>query len=171
MAKLSVAHDYDCTATTFFRDCILSKTYNDELYAFLGFPRFEWLELREEGQRTFRRTRVAPPTGQLPAPVKKLIGDGLSYIEEGTYDATTMRFEFRVLPSALGEKADVTGRLWCTDRPGGGIVRHAQLDAHVKVFGIGSLLEEKILDGYRRSFEAAAKFTSGFLERNGLRGA
>jgi len=170
MATLTVAHDYDCSASTFFKKCVLSRSYNEELYASLGFPRFEWLELREGGRRSFRKIRVVPSTGQLPAAVKKLVGEGLSYIEEGTFDEDAMRFEFRVLPSALGDKADVTGRLWCTARPGGGVVRHASFDSRVKVFGVGGIIEEKMLENYQRSFDAAARFTRGYLERNGLLG-
>jgi hypothetical protein len=170
MATLTVAHDYDCSAGTFFRQCVLSQRYNEELYASLGFPKFEWLELRENGSRSFRKIRVVPSTGVLPAPVKKLVGEGLSYVEEGTFDAETMRFEFRVLPSALGDKADVTGRLWCTDRPGGGVVRHASFDSRVRVFGLGGIIEEKMLENYQRSFDAAARFTRSYLERHGLLG-
>jgi hypothetical protein len=169
MATLTVAHDYDCSASTFFRKCVLSRAYNEELYGSLGFPAFEWLELRESGAKTFRKIRVVPSTGQLPAAVKKLVGEGLSYVEEGTFDADAMRFEFRVFPSALGDKADVTGRLWCTERPAG-VVRHASFDSRVKIFGIGSIIEEKMLENYKRSFDAAALFTRGYLERNGLLG-
>jgi hypothetical protein len=169
MATLTVAHDYDCSATTFFQECVLSQRYNTELYASLGFPKFDWLELRRTEAQSFRKIRVVPATGQLPSAMQKLVGEGLSYIEEGTFDAAKMEFVFRVFPSALGEKADVTGRLWCTERPGG-VVRHATFDARVKVFGIGSVIEEKMLENYKRSFDAAARFTRGYLERNGLLG-
>lgn len=169
MAVLTVAHDYDCSAETFFRKCVLSRSYNEELYGSLGFPKFEWIELRDNGARVFRKIRVQPTTGNLPAALQKIVGEGISYIEEGTFDAKAMRFEFRVFPSALGDKADVTGALWCTERPGG-VVRHARFDARIKVFGIGSLIEEKMLENYKRSFDAAANFTKGFLAREGLLG-
>ena len=167
MAVLTVAHDYDCSAETFFRKCVLSRAYNEELYRSLGFPKFEWLELKDEGAKVHRKIRVQPTTGNLPAPIQKIVGEGISYVEEGTFDAATLRFDFRVLPSALGDKADVTGSLWCTDRPGG-VVRHARFDARIKVFGIGSLIEDKMLENYKRSFDAAAAFTKGYLQREGL---
>jgi hypothetical protein len=112
---------------------------------------------------------VQPITGNLPGPIRKLVGESLSYVEEGTFDANTGRFAFRVFPSALGDKADVTGALWCIERTGG-VVRHVRCDAHVKVFGIGALIEEKLLENYKRSFEASASFTRGYLEREGLLG-
>ena len=52
----------------------------------------------------------------------------------------------------------------------GGVVRHAFFDSRVKLFGIGSIVEEKMLENYKRSFDAAARFTRGYLERNGLLG-
>ncbi len=168
MAALNVAHDYDCSAETFFRRCVLDRSYNEELYRTLGFPKFEWLELRDEGAKVHRKIRVQPTTGNLPGPIQKIVGEGISYVEEGTYDTEARRFDFRVFPSALGDKADVTGSLWCTDR-NGGVVRHARFDARIKVFGIGSLIEEKMLENYKRSFDAAAQFTAGYLERHGLR--
>ncbi len=169
MGTLAVSHEYDCTGATLFTSCILNRAYNEELYGSLGFPRFEWLELRDEGTKRHRKIRVAPPTGNLPGTIKKLIGDGLSYVEEGTYDPATTRYEFRVYPSALGEKADVRGAMWCVPR-GSGCVRHASFDAHVRVFGIGGMIEERILASYKKAFDVSATFTKAYLQRNGLTG-
>ncbi len=169
MANLSVSHDYDCSANTFFFECMLNRAYNEELYRSLGFPAFEWLELRDNGATRFRKIRVVPSSGQLPAVVQKIVGEGMAYIEEGTFDVATMRFDFRVVPTVLADKADIRGSIWCTARPGG-VVRHARFDAQIKVFGIGSIIEEKMLENYKRSFDSAAAFTRGYLERNGLLG-
>ena len=167
MATLSVAHNYDCTAQTFFFDVILSQAYNTELYAHLGFPHFSFLGVVQDGTKWHRKIRVTPNTGNVPALVQKIVGDGISYVEEGTLDTTTMRFEFRVLPTVFGDKADIRGSIWCTPREGG-VVRHARFDAHIKVFAVGSIIEEKMLENYKRSFDEAAVFTRGYLERNNL---
>ncbi len=169
MGTLAVAHDYDCSGKTFFEECLLKQDYNEELYASLGFPRFEWISLREDGARHHRKIRVTPSTGNLPSAIKKLVGEGISYVEEGVYDAVAGRFEFRVFPTALGEKADVRGAMWCVSRAGG-CVRHARFDAHIHVFGIGGMIEERMLENYKRSFDSAAAFTRGFLQRRGLIG-
>ena len=169
MATLNVAHDYDCSAKTFFFDCVLNRAYNEELYKALGFPAFEWLECRDDGAKWFRKIRVMPTTGQLPAVIQKIVGEGLAYIEEGTLDVASLRFDFRVFPTVLADKSDIRGSLWCTERAGG-VVRHARFESNIKVFGIGSVIEEKMLENYKRSFDSAATFTRGYLERNGLLG-
>ena len=169
MATATVAHNYDCSSQTFFFDVLLSEKYNTELYTHLGFQHFAFLGLAQEGENWHRKLRVTPNTGHVPALIKKIVGDGISYVEDGILDIATMRFDFRVLPSVFGDKSDVRGSIWCAPREGG-VVRHARFDAHIKVFGVGSLIEEKMIETYKQSFSAAAKFTRGYLERNDLVG-
>src|SRR6476646_5329943 len=146
MADVTLRHEFECDEDTFWDKLMFGEEFNRRLYFdVLKFPGFKLLEQREEGDKRSRRVHIDPPLGNVPAPVKKVVGEKLSYIEEGTYDKKTRRYEFKVTPSTMADKTKNSGVLY-TERLGEKrTARIARVDVQVKVFMIGGLVEERIL--------------------------
>ena len=168
MPEVTLRHEFDCDEDTFWEKVIFSEEFNRRLYLdILKFPGFKLLEQRDEGDKRFRRVHLDPPLGNVPAPVRKVVGDKLSYVEEGTYDKHTRRYEFNVTPSTMADKTRNTGVI-STEKIGEKkIVRVARVDVQVKVFMIGGMVEEMILGDLKKSYEATATFTREYLREKG----
>ena len=168
MATVTLRHEFDCTEDTFWDEVVFGEEFNRRLYLdVLKFPGFKLLELRDEGTKRHRRVHIDPPLGNVPAPVKKVVGERLSYIETGTFDRATMRYPFVITPSTMADKTKTSGELHTEVLGDKKIARIARIDVEVKVFMIGKLVEDKILGDLKLSYDAAATFTREFLKEKG----
>jgi hypothetical protein len=169
MPEVSLRHEFDCDEDTYWEKTTFDPAFNERLYRdILKFPGYELLSLVEDENAKTRRVRIDPPLGAMPAAVKKAIGDRFSYVEEGRFDKKARRYAFKIVPSALGDKAKTFGELHCEKLGDKRIARIARVTVEVKVFMVGGLVEEKILGDVRHSYEAAARFTREYLKELGI---
>jgi hypothetical protein len=166
MPELSCRHVLDCDEETYWTQCVFDPDYNRTLYAeALKFPGYEILELSETADARIKRARIFPPVVGLAAPLKRLVGDKLAYVEEGRLDKKTRRLSLRITPSILADKTKTSGEVWCEPAEDGKIWRVAQIRVDVRVFGLGGMVEDKLLSDLRRSYDVAAEFTNAWLAR------
>lgn len=166
---LSFTHELDCDGPTYWEKCVLTEEFNKRLYGeILKFPKFELLEQKEDGDVVRRKVRIEPPLTGLPGPAKKVIGDRMSYVEEGTYDRKTGHYKFKVTPSTMPEKVKTEGEIWCEPISEKKCRRVAKIHVSVKVFVVGSMIEEKIAGDLKKSYEAAASFTNVYVREKNL---
>ena len=168
MAEINVRHEIDCSEETYWDKCFFDAEYNRRMFLdLLKFPGFTVLEQKDEGDKRSKKVKIDPPLSGMPGPVKKAIGDKFSYVEEGTYDAKTHRYTFKVTPSMMADKTTVVGELYTEKLGDHRIARFAKVKVEVKVFMLGSMVEEKILGDMKHSYEAAASFTNDFVKEKG----
>lgn len=169
MASVTLKHELACSADTYVEKCVFSEEFNRRLHVdVLKFPGFKLLEQSMEGTVWKRRAQIDPPTTGVPGPLKKIIGDKLSYVEEGEYDTKTKVYKFKVISSTMPDKTKISGELRCEDAGDHKCTRHAKLDVEVKVFMVGSLAEDKILGDIKQSYDASAKFIAEYVKEKGL---
>jgi hypothetical protein len=162
MAEITIRTPLECSAQDYFEKCLFNDAYAQKLYIdTLKFPGAKTLELTREGAQWKRRVHIDPPMTGLPGPVAKIIGDSFSYTEEGTYDPKAQRYTFKVVPSTAADKTKTTGESWA-EVTGGKTILCTRLSVEVKIFMVGSMVEEKILKDFRASFDAAAPFINAF---------
>ena len=165
MSETTIRDEFDCTVETYWEKCHFDPEYNRRLYLeHLKFPGWKLLETKTEGGKVSRRVHLDPPVGNLPGPVKKVLGDSFSYTESGTYDPATGRYTFTIAPSTMGDKTKVSGELWCEKIGDKKIARHAKISVEVKVFMVGSLVEDKVMGDLKASYANAAPFTNAFVK-------
>lgn len=162
-------HELACDQDVYWEQCVFDQEYSQKLFLeLLKFPRYEVLELVKEGPVFRKKTRIEPPVTGVPGPVKKVIGDKLAYVEDGSYDRAAHRYTFNVIPSVLPEKTKVSGAMWTEPLGPKRCARHLEIKVEVKVFVVGSLIEEKIAQDLRASYEASVAFTDEFTKAKGL---
>ena len=167
MADFSIRHEFECDEKTFWEKCTFDEEFNRRLFLeHLKFPGWKCAQ-EDDGKKIHRKVHVDPPIGNVPGPVKKAMGDKLSYIEEGTYDRSTQKYVFTAIPSTMADKTKTTGELYTEKLGDKRIARIAKLKVEVKVFMIGGMIEEVILRDMKDSYNAAAKFTETFLKEKG----
>ncbi len=168
MPEVTLRHEMDCSEDTFWNKCIFDEEYNRRLFLdALKFPGFALLASTDDAERKTKKARIDPPLVGIPGPVKKAIGDRMSYVEDGVYDKKTKRYRCVITPSTFADKTKVTAELWCESLGEKKIARSVRVSVEVKVFVIGSMVEEKILHDLKHSYDVAATFTNEFVKEKG----
>lgn len=171
MADITISHELGCDEDTYWEKCLFvpGDAYNARLFReVLKLPRYELLENSETPDSRRRKVRIDPDVSALPGPLRKVIGDRLSYVEEGTFDRKARRYRFSVTPSTLPDKTKVSGELYCEPAGEKKIRRIVKVHVEVKVMFVGSLVEDRIVSDLRSSYDVAATFTETWLREQGL---
>jgi hypothetical protein len=168
MPEITVRHEIDCRIQDYWDKCIFDDGFNQKLYVErLHFHSFVGRPSVDTPERRTKNCTIEPPLSGIPAPARKVIGDALKYVEDGYLDKKTMRYHAVVTPSTFAEKTKVESELWCEPAPGADAtkcVRFARVRVEVKVFVVGSLVEEMIMRDLRAAYDAEAAFVGEWLK-------
>jgi hypothetical protein len=166
MADLEIRHVMECDTDTYWK-CVFDDEYNRRLYNdVLKFRELKVLSQDPPGDQRSRKLYLNPPAVDLPAPIAKVIGD-VSWREEGTWDSKTKRYRFKIIPASMPDKTTITGEVWCEPKGDKKVERVCKMSVEVKIFMVGGMVEKRIMDDTKKSYEAAAKFTSEFVKEKG----
>lgn len=169
MPEITLRHEIDTDEDTYWAKCVFDADFNKALYTdALKFPIWKLIESKDDDAKLWRRVQVDPPVGNMPGPVKKVIGDKLSYVEEGTFDKKSKRYSFKVTPCTLAEKTKVVGEMWVEKIGDKKIARLTKISVEVKVFMVGGLVEERILSDLRTSYDKGTSFTNEYIKNHAL---
>lgn len=168
MTSFTVRHVFNTDADTFWNKMFFDEEYNRRLFVTaLGFPMWEQLELREESDGAKVRKTKMEPKSDAPAVVKKLVGDSVTYIEEGKWNPATRRWVFKIVPGKMADKIRIEGEFWVEQRGQKQIERICTTNVDVKIFGVGGAVESFIEKSTRDSYEKAAVFSNEFIKEKG----
>jgi hypothetical protein len=170
MAGFQTTYDIECSEETYWDQVFLSEQYNRRFFQEeLHFP--EWRELgrKEVDGKLIRTVKATPYVGDLPGPLKAVIGDGLSYEERGVFDRPNHRYELDAIPSRLADKVSTKITMF-TKAVGDDRCRlHVEATVTARIFMVGTLLEQKTLADLKRSYEKNAAFSNRYIRENGLK--
>jgi hypothetical protein len=164
MATVRIEQVFDCDEETFWRELFFDPDFNRKM--FLEHLRFDGWELDrydDDEEAIDRLIRVKPVTGPLPGPIKKVVGDNLGYREEGRYDKKTKRYRFRVIPNTRPDKVSIDGEIHVEPRDGK-VARILDLEVKVKLFGVGGLIEKRIIEDTKKSYDDSYGYMQKHLE-------
>ena len=162
MVKITVTHEIDCDADTFWKT-FFDERFNKALYLdHLGFSEHRIVEKREtDTQVTWKVS--AKPKLSLPGPVAKLIGDNFRYTEEGTLDRASGTWRFKVIPSVQADKVRTEGVMRVEAAASGKVRRVCEFTVEAKIFGVGGLMESSAEKQLRDGWDNSAAFMNKFL--------
>jgi hypothetical protein len=169
MATTRIQHEFDCSEANFWQFCFLDTEYNRRLYLeTLRFPLWRVVEQKISDDTVERRVEIQPLVENLPAPIKKVIGDRFGYVEEGKLDRAKNRYRFRIVPSSLADKTHISGEMYTEALGEKRVRRVVEFGVEVKIMMIGKLIEQKTIDDTRATYEKSAAFTRAYLRERGL---
>lgn len=166
--KFTLRHPYMIEPDAFWGEVFFDPEYNRKLY--LEGLQFQGFDIVEEtsppdGRRT-RKVRVVPRF-DAPGPIKKLVGDSMSYVEEGrleTLGPNTPRWVSHVTPSTLADKTKISSEMWLERTGPNQSDRVASFDIDVKIFGIGGMFEGFLKKTMEENYAKAAEYTNRYLK-------
>ncbi len=169
MADVKIEHIYNCSEDTFWDKIFFEDSYNEELFKkALEFPGYEVVDQKEDDSSIRRSIEVVPKLGPMPGPVKKLIGDGLGYREDGTFDKKTKRYNIKITSNKLADKIKIEGVLYVEPAGDGKVNRIFEAKVNVKIFGVGGMVEKQVIGDMETSYAKGAEFTNKYIAEKGL---
>jgi hypothetical protein len=169
MADVRIEHVFNCSADTFWEKIFLDEEFNRRLFTqILGFPVWKEVKREETGDEIRRVVEVVPKLGDLPGPIKKLIGEGVGYREEGVYDRKTRRYKLNIIPNKLTDKLTVKGEIFTEPAGDNKIKRVYTANVEARVFGVGGMLEKRLVADMENGYAEGAKFTNQYIAEKGL---
>jgi hypothetical protein len=138
--KLHFRHELPCSPdefwATFFDPIATERSYREALAATEFEIRSQTGDL---ASGLTRELHYAQPI-DAPGPVKKLMGSEAASTETGTWDPAAGTWTFRLRPDTMGDKITIAGTLR-VEPAAAGCIRVFEIDAAVKIFGIGKVFE------------------------------
>jgi hypothetical protein len=163
MGKFTVTHEINCNVETFWK-VFFDKDFNTKLYKEnLGFPEFTIVDQRETDSEIARKVNGTPKM-EVPGPVAKVLGSNFRYTEEGKFNKSTQRWQWKMIPSTMADKMRNEGTLRIEAVGDTKVRRVAELVIEAKVFGIGGLIESSAEKQLRDGWDKSAKFMNEWLK-------
>ena len=160
--KLTLDYTWDCAPEAFW-----ALYYDPEFVVRLHLDALGSTSaevLSQEGDLTngLVRTLRYGQRPNMPGPVRKIFGEEVVTTEVSTYDPATTTTTFTMTPGTMADKTQIEGRIALASE-GDGAVETFSLDARVKIFGAGPIVERFIEHQARDMQEKAVAFMRGEL--------
>ena len=160
MKTFTLVHELDIDVDGFWK-LFFDEEYNRALYLKgLGFPKFEILKFEEDDKKIARTVRVTPKL-DVPGPIAKIIGDGFSYVEGGTFDRSTKIWTWE---NAQKDKLASQGTVRAEANGEGKCKRVGDFKVEGKVFGLGGMLESTLEKNLRSGWDKSAAFLNRWVK-------
>jgi hypothetical protein len=171
MGSFRIEHTFNCSEKTFWDQVFFDNEYNRRQFSeALRFSLWKELSREDRGADIYRVVQAAPPVDDLPGPLKAVIGDSAGYEERGTYVKATNHYTAKVVPNKLADKLTIEVKMWTQAKGDGACLRVAEATVVAKIFGIGGMLEKKMLADMEKSYVKSAAFTNQWLAEKKLAG-
>jgi hypothetical protein len=168
MIRARIEHTFNCSAETYWEKVFFSEEYNRRMFLeALEFEGWNQVKFQDTGNRIDRIVDAKPKMMDLPGPLKRVAEKGLGYREISSFDKQSRVLTTEVEPESLKGKLFIKGEIRC--EPSGENKCRRIYDANIeaKVFGVGGMIERRLLADIEQSYDKAAKFTNQFLAEKG----
>jgi hypothetical protein len=162
--KLKLSYEWSCTPEAFW------ALYFDQDFAMrlyleaLGSTSAEIVSQEGDLQNGLVRTLRYGQRPNMPGPVRKIFGEEVVTTEVSTFDPTTSTATFTMTPGTMADKTQINGQI-AFSVDGGKTVESFLLEAKVKIFGVGPVVERFIESQARDVQEKSVQFMRAQLER------
>jgi hypothetical protein len=155
--RLSLTYDWDCTPEAFWALYFDSDfTVRMHLEA-LGSTSAEVVSLEGDLTSGLVRTLRYGQKPNMPGPVRKIFGEEVVTTEVSTFDPVASTSTFTMTPGTMADKTHIDGSVALAVQDGATVETFA-LDARVKIFGAGPIVERFIEHQARESQGKAVEF-------------
>jgi hypothetical protein len=155
--RLSLTYGWDCTPEAFWALYFDSDfTVRMHLEA-LGSTSAEVVSLEGDLTNGLVRTLRYGQKPNMPGPVRKIFGEEVVTTEVSTFDPAASTSTFTMTPGTMAEKTHIDGTIALAVQDGATVETFA-LDARVKIFGAGPIVERFIEHQARETQGKAVEF-------------
>jgi len=169
MKELNFTHTIECSADTYWNQVFFDEAFNHQLFhKDLRFSEWKDKVTKDTPDVLERTVTVCPPTGEIPAAVRKVLGDNFGYQEHGKFDRKTKRYHVDIESNVAKEKTHVHGDIWLEPINDKQSRRRVVFTIEVKIMMVGRLVEDQIAKDMTQSFERGATFTNEWIREKGI---
>jgi Protein of unknown function (DUF2505) len=160
--KLSLTYEWSCPPQAFW------ALYFDPEFAVrlhleaLGSTSAQILSQEGDLSSGLVRTLRYGQRPPMPGPVRKIFGEEVSTTEVTTFDPVASRATFTMTPGTMADKTHIDGAI-ALDAEGSRTVERFSLEARVKIFGAGPVVERFIEHQAREMQDKAVSYMQGEL--------
>jgi hypothetical protein len=161
--KLSLQYTWTCSPAAFW------ELYFDPEFVVrlhlegLGSTSAEVLSQEGDLESGLVRTLRYAQKPNAPGPVRKIFGEEIVTTEVSTFDPATSTTTFTVTPGTMADKTHIEGVISVAEKDGA-TVETFSLDARVKIFGVGPVVERFVEHQARDTQEKSVAFMRTVLE-------
>ncbi len=167
--RIRIEHNFDVSEKGFW-DTFLDAEYNRAMFRdSLKFPRWETTTLDVSEEEVVRVVQVEPYVGELPGPVKRVLGSRISFREEGRLDRANNSYKLKIVPAQLADKILISGEQFTEALGEGRCKRVFVAEVKIKIFAIGSIIEKLIAKDMQKGYDVGATFTRDYMHKRGIK--
>jgi hypothetical protein len=166
MTDARIVHEIGCSESVFWEKVFFDDEFNRRLFVeelkFANWrivrksdPNLDLVELEVE---------ATPPIGELPGPLRAIIGEGISYREVGKFDRRRRHYAVKAKSNTLGDKLLVDGELVTEALDENRCRRIFSVRVTARIFGVGGMLEKRLIADLERNYEVSARFTNQYVK-------
>jgi hypothetical protein len=150
-------HEIDIAPDAYYREIHLAGPFNVWLHEEkLGVG---YREIASDHATGMRKIEMVPRP-EVPATLKRFIGESFKMVEEGRLEGDTYRFV--VHPEKFGDRIQVKGEMRLEPREGG-CVRCVRVTIDARVPGLGGLVERVTEKNVKKSLDESARFANEWI--------
>jgi hypothetical protein len=155
--KLSLVYGWDCTPDTFWA-LYFDPDFTVRLHLeSLGSTSAEIVSQEGDLSNGLVRTLTYGQRPPMPGPVRKIFGEEVVTTEVSTFDPETSTTTFVMTPGTMADKTHIEGSIEVAAE-GGSTLETFTLEARVKIFGAGPIVERFIEHTAREMQEKSVAF-------------
>jgi hypothetical protein len=155
--KLSLVYGWDCTPDTFWA-LYFDPDFTVRLHLeSLGSTSAEIVSQEGDLSSGLVRTLTYGQRPPMPGPVRKIFGEEVVTTEVSTFDPQTSTTTFVMTPGTMADKTHIEGSIEVAAE-GGSTLETFTLEARVKIFGAGPIVERFIEHTAREMQEKSVTF-------------
>jgi hypothetical protein len=155
--KLSLDYGWDCTPATFWA-LYFDPDFTVRLHLeSLGSTSAEIVSQEGDLSNGLVRTLTYGQRPPMPGPVRKIFGEEVVTTEVSTFDPETSTTTFVMTPGTMADKTHIEGSIEVAAE-GGSTLETFTLEARVKIFGAGPIVERFIEHTAREMQEKSVAF-------------
>lgn len=167
--ELTHRQHFDVSLETYWKELCLSLQYQERLYCeALGCLRMEVLENSGSYEQGVRRRLRFTKAIEAPAAITKLFGSHVTIEEHSEFDARAQRWSYRMVPSIMGDRIDIRGRVQAVPDDGG-IEQRSDNTVTCRMFGLGGIIELFVARSTEEGNADKATFTRRYIDERKLR--
>jgi hypothetical protein len=169
MAEARITNELACSEDVFWEKLFFDTEFNRRLFLTeLGFVQWKILSEKTTDDFVERELDVTPKVTDVPGPVKAVIGDSLGYHEHGRYDRKRRRYAVKATSPVLGDRFLLEGEMYTETLGENRCRRIFNVKVTTKIFGVGGLIEKRVIADLEKSYAESAKFIGKYVQENQL---
>ena len=160
---------YPINKDRFWDEVFFTEAYTRDLFLTgLNFHDVQCQSFEKKSDGRITRVLQVTPKLILPAPIKRLVKDGLVYQEVGKFNPDTSTFESKLSVPSSPKLLTIQSRMHFTDGRDHGCNRHVAFTLTSSIFGLARLVEKTAKHILTQQYATAETYTQKWIRDEGL---